>query len=60
VHAKIERVSEQIPVEGLEVPELKNQAMAFGNRAFVKGVGRQQIEKRIGLRASIRHSRKQG
>jgi hypothetical protein len=39
--------------------EVKNQAMALGNRAFVEGVGRQQIEKRIGLRASIRDSREQ-
>ena len=38
--------------------EIENQAMAFGNGAFVEGVGRQQIEKGIGLRASIRHSRK--
>ena len=39
---------DQIPVESLQVAEVKNQAMAFRNRPFVEGIGTDQIEQFVG------------
>ena len=37
-HAEFERAAQQIPVKSFEMAEIKNQAMAFRNRALVEGV----------------------
>jgi hypothetical protein len=55
---ELERSTQQVPVKGFQMAEIKNQAMAFCNRALVERVGGQKIEERIGLRASLSHSRK--
>ena len=39
--------AQQIPIKSFQMSQIKNQSMAFGNRAIVKGIRRQQPKNRI-------------
>ena len=41
----VERITrDQVPVEGFDVPQVKDDAMAFGDRPFVEGVRMDELE----------------
>src|SRR5690242_16765942 len=50
----VERItSDQVPVERLEMTDIKEDAMALGNRALAQGIGPHQREQCIGLLAGL-------
>jgi hypothetical protein len=51
--------AQEIPVKGLEVPQIKDDAMPFWNRPVVQCVASYQIEQLIGPGASFRETLQQ-
>jgi hypothetical protein len=37
-------LADEVPVEGFEMTEVKNDPVALGNRSFIKGLGSHEAE----------------
>ena len=47
------RPRNQVPVERLQMPQVEDDPMPFGDRAIVHGLGLQQLEQVVGLNAGF-------
>src|SRR5215470_20016506 len=55
-----ERFAKEIPVEGFQVPEIKDQAVPLRDRAEVEGVRREKLEKGVGATAGLSEALEKG